>query len=80
MQDVASRVDQSCRGCASGQRCVKATWSAAYIWLEVEQALQELGRCSDGPACAWCTLQHRRILNLMWHYGQRVYFESEESS
>ncbi len=78
MQDVASRVDQSCRHCASGRRCVYHTWSAAYIWLEVEQALNGIRQCSDGPKCWWCVNQYRRILNLMWHYGQRVYFESEE--
>jgi hypothetical protein len=80
MQDVASRIDQSCRRCASGQRCVKATWSAAYIWLEVEQRLAALGASAAEDEGVWRTDATRAILSLMWHYGQRIYFESEESA
>ena len=80
MQDVAIRVDQSCSRCANGLTCARATWSAAYLWLEVEQGLEGIRRCSAGPKCPWCVNQYRYILNLMWHYGQRVYFESEESA
>lgn len=79
MQDVATRVDQSCHRCKSGEKCVYATWSAAYIWLEVEQRLQRLIECPQGP-CAWCAHASQAIRSLMWHYGQRVYFESEESA
>lgn len=66
MQDVATRVDQSCRRCARGEKCVYATWSAAYIWAEVEQALFHMRRCSAG----YHRRIHHYILNLMWHYGQ----------
>ena len=84
MQNVATRVDQSCRRCARGEHCIYATWSAAYIWLEVEQGLYEIRWCDlredkPGPPCRTCEQRQRRILNLMSHYGQRVYFESEES-
>lgn len=69
MQDVAERIDQSCRRCASGQRCVYAKWSAAYIWLEVETRLRELGKSTDE---VWNCNEQRRILNLMWHYACAV--------
>ncbi len=77
MQDVASRVDQSCRRCGSGEKCVYATWSAAYIWLEIEQRLREVAKNTDA---VWNCDQQRAILNLLWHYGQRVYFCAEESA
>jgi len=75
MQDVAERVDQSCRRCAfraairddRAKPCVYAKWGAPYIWLEVETALAELAKSTD---IAWNINAQRRILNLMWHYRQ----------
>lgn len=76
MQDVATRIDQSCRRCSSGQRCVMASWSAAYIWLEVEHRLATLGDSTAEDEALWRTDHRRLILNLMWHYAQAVYAES----
>ena len=80
MQDVATRVDQSCSRCGSGGPCPYGNWSAGEIWLEVERTLAGIGHCNAGPSCGPCRTQQRFVLNLMWHYGQRVYFCAEESA
>ncbi|KKM90214.1 hypothetical protein LCGC14_1240940 [marine sediment metagenome] len=58
-------VEQICRLCASLQPCIYATWSAGYIWLEVEQRLERLAGSDD---VVWNVNQQRAILNLMWHF------------
>ena len=76
MQDVASRVDQSCSSCESGWCRNTQPRSTASIWLETENRLQRLSECPE-PGCPWCINACRTILDLMWHYAQSYYFEAE---
>jgi hypothetical protein len=74
----APTIEQDCRRCvdvaanprtASGRprKCVYAGWSAAYIWLEIKQRLEDLANDMEDDR-SWAVKQQRAVLNLVWHY------------
>lgn len=72
MQDVAQRVDQSCRRCAGGDSCPYRFYDAVTIWQQVDFRLQQVAKSTNA---VWNCNEQRAILNLMWHYAEAVYWE-----